>query len=265
MLRSRSLSGDRAAAGRALSPTRRHCRPPRRAGGGAAGLGRGAGLRLQHLFGGRREDHDWWQIGAEASLNKIFWSELRAMHRTAMQLLGSCRRTQTTCRWTANGWVGRLGFSLSARFMPVQAEVQRNIIAERLLAFPGRSGLMDFRLSEDQLIFAEGCATIWPAPTAPRCCAGLMNRRKPRRFRDLAGAGRHGPDGACAPEAQGGLAWAGRSGADRARMWRAALAEPLVDTAFVGVPWLVGRRNGQLDAVAAGTRRIVSAAINPWH
>ena len=33
------------------------------------------------------------KIGAEASLNKIFWSELdRAMHRTAMQLLGARNR-----------------------------------------------------------------------------------------------------------------------------------------------------------------------------
>jgi hypothetical protein len=40
------------------------------------------------------------KIGAEASLNKIFWSELdRMMHRTAMQFLGAACGTEAVRQW----------------------------------------------------------------------------------------------------------------------------------------------------------------------
>ena len=76
-------------------------------------------------------------IGAEASLNKIFWSELdRAMHRTAMQLLGAAAELRQFADGTANDWLEGYIFSLSGPIYAGSNEIQRNIIAERLLGMP---------------------------------------------------------------------------------------------------------------------------------
>lgn len=75
-------------------------------------------------------------IGAEASLNKIFWSELdRAMHRTAMLLLGPQAELRQI-EGGANEWLEGYIFSLSGPIYAGSNEVQRNIIAERLLELP---------------------------------------------------------------------------------------------------------------------------------
>ena len=77
------------------------------------------------------------QIGAEASLNKIFWSELdRAMHRAAMHLLGPAAELTTLADGTANAWLEGYIFSLSGPIYAGSNEIQRNIIAERLLGLP---------------------------------------------------------------------------------------------------------------------------------
>jgi alkylation response protein AidB-like acyl-CoA dehydrogenase len=76
-------------------------------------------------------------IGAEASLNKIFWSELdRAMHRTAMQLLGAAAELRRFDDGRINQWLEGYIFSLSGPIYAGSNEVQRNIIAERLLGLP---------------------------------------------------------------------------------------------------------------------------------
>ncbi|MBY8821031.1 acyl-CoA dehydrogenase family protein [Sphingomonas colocasiae] len=76
-------------------------------------------------------------IGAEASLNKIFWSELdRAMHRTAMQLLGAAAELRHLNDGGLNGWLEGYIFSLSGPIYAGSNEIQRNIIAERLLGLP---------------------------------------------------------------------------------------------------------------------------------
>jgi len=76
-------------------------------------------------------------IGAEASLNKIFWSELdRAMHRTAMQLLGATAELRTLAGDRANDWLEGYIFSLAGPIYAGSNEIQRNIIAERLLGLP---------------------------------------------------------------------------------------------------------------------------------
>ena len=52
-------------------------------------------------------------IGAEASLNKIFWSELdRAAHRTAMQLLGASAELRHLDGGALNAWLEGYIFSL---------------------------------------------------------------------------------------------------------------------------------------------------------
>lgn len=76
-------------------------------------------------------------IGAEASLNKIFWSELdRAMHRAAMHLLGPAAELQTLPDGRANEWLEGYIFSLSGPIYAGSNEIQRNITAERLLGLP---------------------------------------------------------------------------------------------------------------------------------
>lgn len=76
-------------------------------------------------------------IGAEASLNKIFWSELdRALHRTAMQLLSAAAELRRFDDGTLNIWLEGYIFSLSGPIYAGSNEIQRNIIAERLLDLP---------------------------------------------------------------------------------------------------------------------------------
>ena len=78
-------------------------------------------------------------IGAESSTNKIFWSELdQTMHETAMHILGA--RAELMPHAPAAGDVGHwLDGFLFAQAGPIYAgtnEIQRNIIAERLLGMP---------------------------------------------------------------------------------------------------------------------------------
>jgi alkylation response protein AidB-like acyl-CoA dehydrogenase len=76
-------------------------------------------------------------IGAEASLNKIFWSEMdRAMHRTAMQLLGAAAELRHFADGRMNDWLEGYIFSLSGPIYAGSNEIQRNITAERLLGMP---------------------------------------------------------------------------------------------------------------------------------
>jgi alkylation response protein AidB-like acyl-CoA dehydrogenase len=79
------------------------------------------------------------KIGAESSTNKIFWSELdQRMHDTALSILGL--RGELLPAAPAAGDVGHWleGF-LFAQAGPIYAgtnEIQRNIIAERMLGMP---------------------------------------------------------------------------------------------------------------------------------
>ncbi|MFC8507130.1 acyl-CoA dehydrogenase family protein [Streptomyces sp. NPDC057411] len=70
-------------------------------------------------------------IGAESSLNKVFWSQLDiALHETALDLLGEEGELADT-EW-AEGHV----FSLAGPIYAGTNEIQRDIIAERLLGLP---------------------------------------------------------------------------------------------------------------------------------
>lgn len=76
-------------------------------------------------------------IGAEASLNKIFWSELdRAMNRTAMRLLGAAAELRQFADGAMNDWLEGYMFSLSGPIYAGSNEIQRNITSERLLGIP---------------------------------------------------------------------------------------------------------------------------------
>jgi alkylation response protein AidB-like acyl-CoA dehydrogenase len=70
------------------------------------------------------------EMGAAGSVNKVFWSELDiALHETALDLIGP--EAEVESRWTD----GHL-FSLSGPIYAGTNEIQRNIIAERILGLP---------------------------------------------------------------------------------------------------------------------------------
>ncbi|MFG2888902.1 acyl-CoA dehydrogenase family protein [Streptomyces sp. NPDC048248] len=79
------------------------------------------------------------QLGAESSLNKIYWSELDiALHETALDLLGAegeladrAEEAPEHGSW-AEGWT----FALAGPIYAGTNEIQRDIIAERLLGLP---------------------------------------------------------------------------------------------------------------------------------
>ena len=79
------------------------------------------------------------KIGAEASLNKIFWSELDLrMHETALEILG-WRGELLPEADLAEGvgeWLDGYYFALAGPIYAGTNEIQRNVIAERLLGLP---------------------------------------------------------------------------------------------------------------------------------
>jgi len=80
------------------------------------------------------------EMGAETSLNKIFWSEMDLRtHRTALQILGSAGDANFSRGWPANDdgrWIDGFLFSLSGPIYAGTNEIQRNIVAERVLGLP---------------------------------------------------------------------------------------------------------------------------------
>ena len=73
-------------------------------------------------------------VGPESSLNKLFWSELDVrLHETAMDLLGASSQLDSD-------WSRGFLFSLAGPIYAGTNEVQRNVIAERLLGLPRTQG-----------------------------------------------------------------------------------------------------------------------------
>ena len=79
------------------------------------------------------------KIGPEASLNKIFWSELDVrMHETALRILeerGELLPGAPAAKGVGS-WLDGYLFSLSGPIYAGTNEIQRNIIAERILGLP---------------------------------------------------------------------------------------------------------------------------------
>ena len=69
-------------------------------------------------------------LGAAGSVNKVFWSELDiSLHETALDLLGPEAEVDST-------WLDGYTFSLSGPIYAGTNEIQRNIVAERILGLP---------------------------------------------------------------------------------------------------------------------------------
>ena len=70
------------------------------------------------------------ELGAESSVTKVFWSDLDvALHQSALDLRGSDGEL-------ADAWTDGLLFALGGPIYAGTNEIQRNIIAERLLGLP---------------------------------------------------------------------------------------------------------------------------------
>ncbi|KQS00454.1 acyl-CoA dehydrogenase [Williamsia sp. Leaf354] len=76
------------------------------------------------------------QLGMESSITKVFWSEWDiATHETALDLLGADAE-RADSPGGDHDWMGGHLFSLSGPIYAGTNEIQRNVIAERLLGLP---------------------------------------------------------------------------------------------------------------------------------
>jgi alkylation response protein AidB-like acyl-CoA dehydrogenase len=83
-----------------------------------------------HTFGTVTRLAGGGELGAESSVTKVFWSELDvAVHQTALEIRGADGEL-------ADAWTDGLLFALGGPIYAGTNEIQRNIIAERLLGLP---------------------------------------------------------------------------------------------------------------------------------
>ncbi len=77
-------------------------------------------------------------ISSESSANKIFWSEMdRHLHRTAMSIMGAQAEIEEGLEAIDDGrWLDGYMFSLAGPIYAGTNEIQRNILAERVLGLP---------------------------------------------------------------------------------------------------------------------------------
>ncbi|TGD86088.1 acyl-CoA dehydrogenase [Mycolicibacterium sp. CH28] len=83
-----------------------------------------------HTFGTATRVAEGGELGAESSVTKVFWSDLDvAIHQTALELRGADAEL-------TDAWTDGLLFALGGPIYAGTNEIQRNIIAERLLGLP---------------------------------------------------------------------------------------------------------------------------------
>ncbi|MFC5099392.1 acyl-CoA dehydrogenase family protein [Kibdelosporangium philippinense] len=120
-----TVSGDRATARRPMAGVARTCFTRSRCGR----VDRCSGVSVVHVRD-RHPADGRWHSRPESSVNKLFWSELDiAMHETALDLLGG--------EGEADGpWLDGYLFSLAGPIYAGTNEIQRNVVAERILGLP---------------------------------------------------------------------------------------------------------------------------------
>jgi alkylation response protein AidB-like acyl-CoA dehydrogenase len=96
----------------------------------------GAQAYRRHTFETAARLADGGTLGAESSLGKVFWSELDvALHETALDLLGPLAEVDGLPG--ADGrWLDGYLFALAGPIYAGTNEIQRTVIAERLLGLP---------------------------------------------------------------------------------------------------------------------------------
>ena len=83
-----------------------------------------------HTFSTVTRVSEGGELGAEPSVTKVFWSELDvAMHQSALEIRGADAEL-------ADSWSDGLLFALGGPIYAGTNEIQRNIVAERLLGLP---------------------------------------------------------------------------------------------------------------------------------
>jgi alkylation response protein AidB-like acyl-CoA dehydrogenase len=76
-------------------------------------------------------------VGAESSLNKLFWSELDVdITQTALKLLGTRGALGAGAPDAVGSWLGDFLFALAGPIYAGTNEIQRNVVAERVLRLP---------------------------------------------------------------------------------------------------------------------------------
>jgi alkylation response protein AidB-like acyl-CoA dehydrogenase len=125
---------------------------------------------------------------------------------------------------------------------------------------------MDFSFSEDQRNLVLGARAYLGGTYGPEVLRRL-DADGPRDPAVWKGLTEMGLPGLLVPSEQGGMGMGLVEGAlIAAECGRVALAEPLVDTALVAVPWLISRGDTEaLAKIAAGEKCVtISHVINPW-
>jgi alkylation response protein AidB-like acyl-CoA dehydrogenase len=125
---------------------------------------------------------------------------------------------------------------------------------------------MNFLFSEDQLALTETVRDYLSATHGPEVLRALdgTNGRNAAIWQGLVDMGL---TGLLVPEADGGLGMGLVDAAlIAAECGRFCVSEPIVDTAFVGVPWLLSRgETAQMADIVAGKVKLpLPHAVNPW-
>lgn len=125
---------------------------------------------------------------------------------------------------------------------------------------------MDFSFTEDQITLAASVRDYLAGTHGPE----VLRQLDQGQNRDAAiwnGLVQMGLTGLLVPDDHGGLSMGLIEAAlIAAECGRACLAEPLVDTAFVAVPWLIRKgETSELAAIAAGEQKVALPHVfNPW-
>ncbi len=194
--------------------------------------------------------------GAESSMVKLFWSELDVrLHEMALELLGPHAELVDG---DFAAWMKGYEFALAGPIYAGTNEIQRNVVAERVLGLPRA---MRFAFDDEQLAFRDAVRDLLDKECAPaRLREAWTNEsgRVPGLWAQLV---EMGVVGMLAPQAAGGL---GLSEVDLVLLLeetgRHAVPEPIVETAAVAVPLLAAAGDARLADVATGAD---VAAVGP--